>query len=46
MEVVQNLATISSILMPLAILPLYQLNKTLMEIKIDIAKLKQATGVN
>jgi len=46
MSLLQEMATISSIATPLLAIPLVQLVKTITDIKIDIAKLKQATGVD
>lgn len=41
MEILEYLATISSIIMPLVIVPLFKLSATLTDIKIKIATLEQ-----
>ncbi|WP_331773823.1 hypothetical protein [Sulfurospirillum sp. 1612] len=46
MDIIHDLAIYVQILTPLVLIPLFKLQQTLTEIKIDIAKLKQKTGVN
>ncbi len=46
MQLLHDLAQMANLIMPIIIIPLVRLNQSLTEIKIDIAKLKQQTGVN
>ena len=45
MQFIHDFAQLANLVMPIIIIPLIKLNQSLTEIKIDIAKLKQQTGV-